>query len=192
MTVFDRAYEATPSWDIGRPQPAVIRLANRGLARGAVLDAGCGTGENALELARRGLEVTGIDIAARAIERARATAAERGLAAEFLVVDAFLLAGLGRTFDTVLDVGLFHVLQPAERGPYAASLRAVLGHGGSCLLVCWSNRNPFGIGPARVGQRDIQGAFRDGWRIDSIEPETLDTRLEMGMAMAWLACIVAV
>ncbi len=191
MTVFDRAYEATPSWDIGRAQPAVIRLADRGLVQGGVLDVGCGTGENALELERRGLQVTGIDIAARAVERARATAAERGLAAQFLVHDAFRLAALGRTFDTLLDVGLFHVLQPEERGPYAASLRGVLRPGGACLLVCWSDRNPFGIGPARIRRTDIRTSFRDGWRVESIERETLDTRLEMGVAHAWLAWIVA-
>ena len=191
MTVFDRAYEATPSWDIGRPQPVVVRLADRGLAAGTVLDVGCGTGENALELARRGLQVTGIDIADRAIERARATAAERGLDAEFLVLDAFQLADLGRTFDTVLDVGLFHVLQPEERGPYAASLRGAIRTGGSFLLVCWSDRNPFGIGPARVRRSEIRSTFRGGWRVEATEPETLDTRLEMVRAKAWLARIRA-
>ncbi len=192
MTVFDRAYEARPSWDIGRPQPVVIRLADRGLAGGTVLDVGCGTGENALELARRGLQVTGIDIAALAIERARATTAERGRTAEFLVLDAFQVAGLGRTFDTILDVGLFHVLQPEERGPYTASLRGAVRTGGICILVCWSDLNPFGIGPARVRRSEIRSSFRAGWRVEATEPETLDTRLEMGMAKAWLARIRAV
>ena len=192
MTVFERAYEATPSWDIGRPQPAVVRLADAGLAHGSVLDVGCGTGENALELTRRGLEVVGVDIAALAIERARTAAGARGLAAEFIVLDAFRLGDLGRAFDTLLDVGLFHVLQPDDRRRYAASLRAAARAGAHCLLVCWSNRNPFGIGPARVSRGEIHAAFHDGWRVDSIEPETLDTRLDMGTANAWLARIRAV
>ena len=191
MTVFDRAYEATPSWEIGRPQPAVVRLADRGLAAGAVLDVGCGTGENALELARRGLSVAGIDIAAVAIARARATAAERGLAAEFLVEDAFRLAELGWTFDTLLDVGLFHWLQPSDRRRYAASLRAAIRPEGTLLLVCWSDRNPFGIGPGRVAPGDIREAFGDGWRVAAIDPESLDTRLAPGTVHAWLARIRA-
>ena len=191
MTVFDRAYEATPSWEIGRPQPAVVRLADAGLAVGTVLDVGCGTGENALELARRGLAVTGIDGAALAIARAQALAADRGLAAEFLVHDALRLADLGRVFDTLLDVGLFHWLQPGDRPSYAASLRTAVRPGGTCLLVCWSDRNPFGIGPGRVRRRDILAAFRDGWRVDSIRPGTLDTRLAMGTVNAWLASIRA-
>ena len=191
MSVFDRAYEATPSWEIGRPQGAVIRLADAGLAQGAVLDVGCGTGESALELARRGLPVVGIDIAAAAIERARGLAAERGIAAEFLVLDAFRLGELGRTFDTILDIGLFHWLQPGERDAYAASLRGAIRSGGRLFLVCWSDRNPFGIGPGRITRREIRAAFRRGWRVEAIEPETIDTRLAMGTAHAWLARIRA-
>jgi cyclopropane fatty-acyl-phospholipid synthase-like methyltransferase len=192
MTVFDRAYEATPSWEIGHPQPVVTRLADAGLVEGTVLDVGCGTGENALELARRGLRVVGIDIAAAAVERARARAAERGIAAEFLTVDAMHLATLERVFDTVMDVGLFHVLQSEERRPYADSLRRVTRSGGRCLLVCWSSRNPFGVGPARITRRAIHEAFSAGWRVEAIEPETLETRLEMRIARAWLARIRAI
>ncbi len=187
MTVWDRAYEATPSWEIGRPQGVVIRLAERGLIAGSVLEVGCGTGENVLELARRGLTLTGLDIAPAAIDRARARAAERGLRAEFLVFDARGLGQLGRRFDTILDVGLFHTLQPDERPAYAAGLRSVIRTDGRCLLVCWSNRNPFGIGPARIAPATLRNTFGRGWTLDAIEPERLETRLEMAVVHAWLA-----
>lgn len=192
MTVFDRAYEATPSWETGHPQGVVVRLADAGLAQGAVIDVGCGTGENALELASRGLAVVGIDIAAAAVERAQARAADRDIAAEFLVLSAFQLADLGREFDTILDIGLFHWLQPEERETYAASLRGAIRPGGSLLLVCWSDRNPFGIGPGRITRREIRAAFRAGWRVEAIREETIDTRLSMGTAHAWLARIRAI
>lgn len=45
-----------PPWDIGRPQPAFVRLADSGLLAGRVLDAGCGTGEHALLAAARASE----------------------------------------------------------------------------------------------------------------------------------------
>ena len=49
---WDASYCDGPApWDIGRPQPAIVRLASAGAFAGAVLDAGCGTGENALHLA---------------------------------------------------------------------------------------------------------------------------------------------
>ena len=62
---------------------------------GAVLDAGCGTGENALHLASLGLPVLGVDVAATALATARRTAAERGIEVEFAVADAMRLERLG-------------------------------------------------------------------------------------------------
>jgi SAM-dependent methyltransferase len=64
---FDAMYAGTPPWDIGRPQPAFLELAERGELRGRVLDVGCGTGEHALMAASFGLEATGIDTSPTAI-----------------------------------------------------------------------------------------------------------------------------
>src|SRR6266568_3561076 len=85
---FDALYTGTPPWDIGRPQPAFLDLAEAGAVRGRVLDAGCGTGEHALMAAALGLDAMGIDGSPRAIDLARHKAAERGLAARFLLADA--------------------------------------------------------------------------------------------------------
>ena len=62
---------APPPWDIGRPQPAFLRLADHGLLSGRLLDAGCGTGEHVLLAHARGAAVTGPDIPQRARARAR-------------------------------------------------------------------------------------------------------------------------
>jgi SAM-dependent methyltransferase len=191
---FDNAYRdgGRPTWDIGRPQGARVRLAGSGLIVGSVLDAGCGTGENALHLAARGHPVLGVDFAAAAIERAAAKGADRGLAVEFLVADALDLAALGRTFDTVLDVGLFHTFSDAERPRYVTSLGAALRPGGRAFLLCWSDRNPFGRGPRRISPQEIRETFRDGWRVEAVDPEWLDTRLPDGRIHAWLARIARV
>jgi len=82
-----------PPWDIGRPQPAIVRLAEEGLIAGDVIDVGCGTGENALYLASRGIEVVGVDAAPTAVSRAQEKARQRGSSATFLVADALALAG---------------------------------------------------------------------------------------------------
>ena len=118
----------------------------------------------------------------------------RGLgpaAATFVEWDALrlpeLVARLGHAFDTILDVGLFHTLQPADRDTYAASLRAAIAPGGRCFLLCWSDRNPFGYGPERVRRGDLRRAFRVGWSVESIDGETLETLLPSGHVHAWLA-----
>ena len=122
---FDEAYRGTPQWETGRPQPALAELAETGAVRGRVLDAGCGTGEHALLAAGLGLPAAGIDVSPAAIEIARRKAAERGLAARFTVHDALDLAALGEQFDTVIDVGLFHVF--SDGGLAALCRRAAPG-----------------------------------------------------------------
>jgi cyclopropane fatty-acyl-phospholipid synthase-like methyltransferase len=194
MTEFwDAAYtaEAPPPWDIGRPQPAFTRLAEAGLLVGKVLDVGCGTGEHALLAAAHGAEATGVDAAPTAIERARAKAAERGLQARFEVADVLNLEVLGQEFDTIIDSGVFHIFSDEDRSGYVASLAAVLRPGGTCYLMCFSDRQPGGFGPRRVSQDELRAAFSDGWHVDSIVADTFDINPIEGntYALAWLARI---
>src|SRR4029450_12610117 len=108
---WDASYHDGPApWDIGQkpapigrgdcaqPQPAIVRVASEDGFAGAVLDAGCGTGENALHLASLGLSVLGVDGAETAVSIARRKADDRGLEVEFTAADALQLEGLGRRF----------------------------------------------------------------------------------------------
>ena len=87
-STFETAYTGQAPWDIGRPQRAFLNVDDR--ITGSVLDAGCGTGDNALFFASRGHKVTGIDFLGEPIQRAKRKAAERGLSATFLVMDALV------------------------------------------------------------------------------------------------------
>ena len=184
---FDSAYRGTPPWDIGRPQPAIIRLAETGQITGSVLDVGCGTGENVLYLAEHGFTAAGIDGAPTAIRKARDKAKRRGLTANFEVADALNLAMPREQFDTVIDSGLFHVFSDDDRDRYRDSLGRVVRAGGAYFLMCFSDQQPGDWGPRRVTQAEIRSVFRKGWRINYIEPSAFDTT--EGNARAWLASI---
>jgi SAM-dependent methyltransferase len=183
---------APPPWDIGRPQPAFVRLAETGALTGELLDAGCGTGEHAILAARHGAHALGIDVSSSAIEMARAKAAERGVEAAFQVLDALQLDSLGQEFDTVVDSGLFHVFDDRARPPYVMALHAVLRPGGHLRLMCFSDRQPGDWGPRRVTEGELRVAFADGWRIESLTRDRFDINPIFGTssAEAWLADVV--
>jgi SAM-dependent methyltransferase len=192
MPGWDDAYaaEQPPPWDIGQPQQAFIRLAGLGLLGGRVLDAGCGTGEHALLAAANGARAVGVDISPRAIGQAREKAAARGLAARFEAGDTLDLGWLGLTFGTVLDSGLFHVFDDSDRARYVASLAAALEPGGTCYLMCFSDRQPGDFGPRRVSRDELTAAFADGWAVDAITADSFTVSADLGgTARAWLATI---
>jgi len=187
---FDEMYEGTPPWEIGRPQPALLAVAEAGGLAGRVLDAGCGTGEHALMAAGMGLDATGVDSAPRAIAIAERKARERGLEARFLVWDVLDLVTLDERFDTVLDCGLFHVLDDADRAAFVESLRAAVPPGGRYYMLCFSDRQPGDYGPRRVSQDEIRESFADGWGVEAIDEAKLEVTFAPEGARAWRATIV--
>ena len=117
----------SPPWDIGRPQPAFVRLADAGALTGSLLDAGCGTGAHTILAARHGARALGIDVSPRAIEIARRKTAESGVDTSFRVLNALHLVTLGEAFDTIVDSGLFHVFDNAARTRYVCARRPPSG-----------------------------------------------------------------
>ena len=188
-TPFERLYRlGVPlPWDLNGPTPFVCELKERGLIHGDVLDAGCGTGENALYLATCNFPVVAFDGAPSAIEKARAKAVARGIEADFRVADARELAGFHGAFDTIIDSGLFHVLgRKSDRLKYTASLRRMCRRGGTLYLLAFrANDNMClrwadhlrstlrsilrGFGTHGVSEEELQVAFREGWAIESLE-----------------------
>ena len=187
---FEWAYRnGVPPWDIGRAQPAIVRLAEEGLFAGDVIDVGCGTGENALYLASRGLAVIGVDGAPTAIAQAQEKARHRGSSAVFIAADALALEGLERTFDTAIDCGLFHTFSDADRIRFERSLHRALRSGARYVLLCFNEHQPGEQGPRRVTQADIRTTFATGWTVDSIVGERFAARLPGDGAQAWLALL---
>jgi SAM-dependent methyltransferase len=187
---FDAAYTGIPPWDIGHPQQVYVDLAQTGQIQGSVLDVGCGTGEHTLYLAQLGYEVWGIDASPTAIKKAQEKSSARGVSATFRVADALKLKELGRTFDIVIDSGLFHVFSDEERLLFRRSLESVLRHEGIYYLLCFNDQESTGgPGPRRVSQAEIYTTFREGWKVNEIRATRFETNARKEGMPAWLASI---
>lgn len=191
---FENLYAGQPRWEIGRPQQAIIDMADQ--ITGSILDAGCGSGENALFFAERGCKVTGIDFLAGPITIAKRKAEERGLTATFLVMDALAIKELPEVFDNVIDSGLFHVFSDEDRRRYVEALATVLKPDGRLHLLCFSDAEPGDQGPRRVSEEEIRESFAQGWGIEQIKrshyevrPDSNDGSFKSGGPKAWFVVV---
>ncbi len=135
----------------------------------SILDCTCGIGTQALPLAAKGFRVTGTDLSGRSIERARAEAEARGLAAEFHQADVRDIPELGE-FDAVIscDNSLPHLLTDEDLGLALTSIRRRLHPGGLLLATI----------------RDYDQILRDG--IQGVPPRIHGTgRDRRIIAQAW-------
>ncbi len=189
-------YYAMPRapWDIGRPQTPFVGAADRIGLR--VLDIGCGTGDLAIWLAERGRAVTGIDFLDPPLAVARHKTAERGVAVNFLRMDALAVGEVPERFDAVTDCGLFHTFDDAARAAYVHGLARLLEPGSRVFLLCMSTAEPGTQGPRRVSEPELREAFSDGWEIESLEPTRFEVvpgipgaEFSPGGARAWFAVI---
>jgi len=189
-------YYAAPRapWDIGRPQPAFVAAADR--LGGRVLDVGCGTGDLAIWLARRGRAVTGVDFLPGPLAVARAKAAAAGVAVNFLEMDALAVGELPERFDAVVDCGLFHTFDDARRSAYVATLGRLLEPGSRLFVLCMADAEPGTHGPRRVAEAELRAAFSSGWAVETVEPARFEVvpgiagaEFSPGGARAWFAVI---
>jgi SAM-dependent methyltransferase len=132
---------------------------------GSALDIGCGGGLWSIELARRGWDVTGVDIVPKAIATARERAREAGVEVRFIEGDVTTLraAGVGSGFRLLWDFGTVHGLTPAQREAVGREVSAVAAPDATLLMLAWEpgRRGPMPRGASRA---DIEAAYA-GWKV---------------------------
>ena len=152
-----------PPWDTGITPPELERFVASN-PPGRAIDLGCGTGTNAVYLARHGWSAVGIDFAGRAIAKARRRAREAGVSCTFLVGDVTQLSVPG-PFDLAVDIGCLHSIPAAARSGYAAGLARAVRRGGTYLLYAFAPGGPaFGL-----TAEDVRRTFAEGFDVTQVE-----------------------
>jgi SAM-dependent methyltransferase len=144
---FNFKYLQRPPWDSGISPPELIQFMEEHQP-GRALDLGCGTGTNAIELAKWGWQVTGVDFAKRAVRTARSKAKSAGVNTDFRCADVSKLPGISGPFDLILDIGCFHSLTPGAKVRYLSNLDRLLSASGSYMLyafLCQPGKQSIGI-----------------------------------------------
>ncbi len=144
------------------------------LARGRAIDIGCGTGTQAVYLARQGWQVTGVDAVERALAQARSRAESVGVSVRWVCGDVAKLPdlGLGDGFGLLHDRGCFHDLPDRERDAYVAGVTSLAAPAATLLLMT------FVPGPRRLGvatgasEQEIQRRFGSLWEILSVQSDS--------------------
>lgn len=163
-------------WDIGARAELVSLVESGRIKPGSAIDLGCGTGANAIYLAQQGFEVTGVDYAKAAIEKAQERAEAAGVRVHFLVDDLTDLRQVTGQFDFLLDYGVLDDLRLPQREPYIQNMLP-LTHPGSRYLLWgfeypirwWERYLPFYDIP--FGEGEIEQRFNPYFEIEKIVGE---------------------
>src|SRR5215203_423101 len=158
-------------------------LEKRKISKGRILDLGTGPATQALQLAKRGLKVTGSDVSEAAIRRARElhlhnNANNKNMKIDFIVDDILNSKIRDKMFDYVFDRGCFHFLPIDKRPDYIKEIKRILDDRGILFLKCFSIKEPRQEGPYKFSEDGIRQLFRNDFIImlikDTVYQGTLD------------------
>jgi SAM-dependent methyltransferase len=163
----------TAPWELGPRQELVELVESGALTPCRAIDLGCGTGANAIFLAQHGFEVTGVDFAPAALEKATRAAADAGVSVDFVMDDLTDLRHTRGPFDFLLDYGVLDDLRLPQRKLYMRSILPLTRPGSRFLLWgfeypirWWERLIPFFDRPFAEGE--IAALFSDRFRIETV------------------------
>lgn len=172
LTDWDERYrQGTPPWDVGRPSPELVRLIEeRIVPRGSVIDLGCGTGADAVFLAKRGFDVTAVDVSPIAIERARSRAEQHDALIRFVLGDALKFGQTAGTFDFVFDRGFYHAIRQTNITGFLDMLWRITRPGTIYLSLSGAPREETDDGPPQVTADQIRNELGRLFEIIELRP----------------------
>ena len=197
---FDLWYRfGEPPWIIDEAQPDLVEAETKGEICGpTVLDAGCGTGNNAIYLASKGFKVTGVDVSAKAISIAKQKAREAKVEVIFITLDALKITTLAKKFDTIIDFGLFHNFAGDSRERYVRALSDICVSNGQLLMQCLGDKAgkygvyPHKYGPQPLSQDAIRASFSKRWKIKWIHSGMCKSNEKFENYSSWLTNMTSI
>ncbi len=155
---WDRMYrEGAPPWETGLPAGELLRALEEGLLPGgAVLELGCGTGADAVCLARSGFDVTAVESSPTALDRGRTRAELAGASIRFVLDDVFKFARNCETFDLVYDAGFYHFIRRTDLHRFLDLLWRVTHPGSYYFALVGATGEKAAGGPPQVSQEEIR------------------------------------
>jgi SAM-dependent methyltransferase len=153
----ERYRDGNLPWDTGQPSSELERVVSQNRIQPCrALELGCGTGTNCVWLAQQGFDVTGVDVAPLAVERAEERAQAVGVKARFVVADAFDLPELGGPFAFFFDRGCYHAVRRDAPDKYAPAVARQLASAARGLVLAGNAREPHDPGPPVVTEKQIR------------------------------------
>jgi cyclopropane fatty-acyl-phospholipid synthase-like methyltransferase len=143
---YNLAYLRHPVWDTGISPHELLDFIKTHTP-GKALDMGCGTGTNAITLAKHGWQVTGVDFSRRAIQIATQKAQQHQVRVDLYVEDVSKLADITGPFDLILDIGCYHSLPAGDRQAYITNVERLLANHGTYLLYTFIRTSQEAVGP---------------------------------------------
>jgi SAM-dependent methyltransferase len=162
---------AAIEWDKGEPALKLETAVQQGVIKpGRVVELGCGSGNDAVFLAKHGFEVTGIDISPTALSYAAMRAEEAGVHVNWVLADVLALPELG-TFDFIFDRGCYHWVRYANAEAFVESLRQLSRPGTRCLILSLK-----GDGPGGVRETQMRADFSKLFEVERLEAGGIEKR----------------
>ncbi len=158
---WEAAYRGTakPGWETGRPSSELVAAVESGELRPCrVIELGCGSGTNAIYLAKKGFQVTAIDIAPSALRLADEKAAREGVRVDWLLADVLRLPTLPPA-ELIYDRGCYHGVRRQSAAGYVEAVRRLTLPGSRLLLLAGNAEDTSPGGPPRVTQEQLQSDF---------------------------------
>lgn len=182
--------EGTPPWETGKPSSELIRLVEEGTLKPCTtLELGCGTGANAIYLAKRGFEMTAVDCSPTAIERARTRAERANALLRIVLDDVFEFTKDSAPFDLVYDAGFYHFIRQTNLTKFLDMLWRITRPGSLYFTLAGNAQEPVEGGPPAVSEESIRWELGRLFEIAQLRPFRFESPFREEGYLGW-SCLM--